>query len=287
MVIMAITFSLMATVIVKLLDEVSFIEKLFFCYMTVLIVTVINIKRKKISVKTNVKKKHFVRAVLGIMSLGTFYYVAPHMELTDITALDYVYPLFILLNTFELHKEKIKKNYLGILFMSLVGAVLIINPKLNSEMIYIGISLVAIYIQSFIPIYLNELKKTEKTEVILFYYSLTSVLVFGPMFILNFKPMSLKTIIGLIMIGICTSLFQYLNTTSYKYLEMNVISIYKNLRIVIATIFAVVVFKQEIVLQEMVGIMLIVAGVLLSFKFNHHVSEDKEKLKANTSNALR
>lgn len=156
------------------------------------------------SLRTDKLGLHFIRAFFSICGSLCLFYAIKHITLADISAIQYMEHILLLLIGIIYFGEKCTKTKLGVIFVSFIGAVIVIRPDLvdymmgNSELFNTNI-------EGFNPFYLfvfaaitfwalnstlvKILGRTEKTYTQVFYTMLFSCLLSFPVAFMHWQSM--------------------------------------------------------------------------------------------------
>lgn len=255
--------------LVKSLPDIPIAEKVFFRNIIGLMpVLFLIIKNKKISWGNN-KPFLILRAALGLIATGLYFFALSHAPLSDTVTLINLYPFFIVIFSYYFLKEPIRKVQMYALLLSIIGAVLVIRPQFNNiNYIYI-ITLISAVLTAGAYTAVKHLKKTEESVVIMFYFSLMTAIAFFP-FMLNSHfvlPVGMN-LVKLLILGASATCYQMFMTSAYKYAPAGEIAIYSYASIVISSVIGVIFWGEAPALPSILGAGLIITAAFINYRKN-------------------
>lgn len=271
-------FLAFVSVLIKLEEKGSAsIEWIVFIqYSTCLtIITVISLKTKFRSLRTEHLKYHIIRGITGVLAF-TFYVIAiTKIPLVNATLLNNTTPLFIPVITLIWLKKRIDKNIWWGISTGLIGIVIILKPSVSlllkpgdlfglASGIILAISYVALRI----------LTKTESFSTIIFYYSLVASVLSLPFALNNWTNPTLLIWIYGILSGVFFMSYLYLLQYAYKLIEPVKLSPFNYTVVVYTGVLDWILFNYVPDLSSITGIILVTAGGI--FAITLHEKDHKE-----------
>jgi len=247
------------------------VEILFFRAMVMLIVacTTMAVQHQKLT--GNHKPLLIARGLSGALGAFTYYAAVAKVPLAETMALVNLSPFVVTLLAALFLRERIHKGHILALLISFGGALCIIRPSFeNVELGYL-IAFSSAVITGCSYTMVRKLKQDVDTPTIVFYYNIVTVVVSLPVMLLNgFVMPSGTEWLKLFCLGVSALLFNYFNTSAYKYAPAGEISIYNYLSIIFSSIFGILLWNEYLVIGTVVGIALILGGAYLSFRSDRH-----------------
>lgn len=256
-------------IIVKLLNGIPLMEKVFFRNFISLIISFIIIKKdnlRYLGLKEN-RRLLFYRSVFGYAGVVLFFYTTAKMMAADAAMLNKLSPIFVTILAHMFLKEKINKINIFSLIMSFIGAYLIIKPTLNFPMLPALSGLLSAAVSGAAYIFITSIGKKESIYTIVFYFSLFSVLCSIPFLIFSFIIPTLIELMLLLLLGTLAALGQVALTYAYKSSEASDISIYDYSNIVFSTILGYFFLSELPDLYSIIGGILIISSAIMVFVF--------------------
>lgn len=211
-----------------------------------------------------------LRGLSGAAGAFTYYAALAMIPLAETMALVNLSPFIVSILAGLFLKEEIRKNHLLALLISFAGALCIIRPSFGHISAGYLIAFASAVITGCSYTMVRKLKQDMDTPTIVFYYNIVSVLVAFPVMMINgfVMPAGLEWV-KLICLGLSALLFNHFNTSAYKYAAAGKISIYNYLSIIFSAVFGILLWNEHLVWGTGLGIALILAGAVLSFRNNH------------------
>lgn len=160
--------------------------------------------------------EHLIRAVIASMSTFLFMCAYKYAPMTDVYTIGYTSPFFILVFGHLMLKEKLSVNTIISVFIGLIGAMIILQPRFDGHVnVGAAFALTASILAALNNVLIKKLSTTEHILTIVFYHSMISLIFSFPLAISSWNmiinPKSL--LIGFIAIGsisaICQCLISY------------------------------------------------------------------------------
>lgn len=207
-----------------------------------------------------------LRGLSGAMGAFTYYAAIAMIPLTETMALVNLSPFIVSILAALFLKERLPKSHLLALLVSFAGALFIIRPNFGAVSIGCLVAFISAFITGCSYTLVRKLKKDVDTPTIVFYYNVVSVAISLPvMLVKGFVVPDGAEWIKLLCLGLSALLFNYFNTSAYKYAPAGKISLYNYLSIIFSSVFGILIWREYLVLATAAGIALIFAGACLSY----------------------
>ena len=241
-------------------SDLSGLQVVFFRFVMGTILAFYLLKKNKESFKPNNIKLVIFRSVFNTASAMLFYFSLAYTTVTNTNMLSMTYPLWIVLFApFVLH-EKFRKRNLFFVAIAVAGIYLVVHPNFATVNLGDVTAFLAGIAAAGSIISLREARKTDSTNLIIFY-----LMTFGMLFngLLLIKLWKAPTPMQWLNIGL-TSIFglaaQFFITHGYKYIDATKGSIVSSSRIIIAMTLGAIIFHDQITYQILLGAALILAA---------------------------
>ncbi len=209
-------FSFMG-VAVKLLPHLPAYELVFFRSLTVCLVAFLLLKQARVSPWGNNRKWLITRGVVGTIGLVTFFYTLQYMPLASAVTVQYLSPLFTAAFGTYLLKEKMRPYQIGCFLLAFTGVLLIkgYDPRISVGILAVGI--VSAATSGFVYAVIRKLRNSDAPLVVVFYFSLVTILMVGPYAAFHWVPVTNpQDWILIVAIGLLAYLAQYYMTVAYQ-----------------------------------------------------------------------
>ena len=214
------------------------------------------------------KKVMSLRSVAGLLGLSFWYLSVIHLEISKALALSQVMPIFICILSILFLKENVGIFRWTAILLGLSGAVIIINPDSNN---WYNIGLLYIFLgtlfASIMFVALRRLGMTENPVATAFWYNLFGSIVFSVYCIssLTLNNISLEIWTMLIVIGVMASGQQIFMALSHTYASASSLAPIHYTTIPIGVLIGLIVFKEKIDLNFLIGTFFVVGSTLFIF----------------------
>ena len=221
--------------------------------------------RKGKDIPTGQGRYHLLRAVTGITGFLLFIAAAQLTTLVDTNVLVNTTPIFIpILALLFLHQHILRAVWIAII-IGFVGVVVIVRPDASifsnpGNLVALGAGLVTAI--EFLAV--NHLDRTESPLTQLFYFLLFGVVVLGLISIGKFNAAPEGAYWMMLGTGLCLLAFQFLLIKAYQFAKPHEIGAFQYISVVFAAIYGVVLFKETIQLETIVGAILVCVGGVIS-----------------------
>lgn len=235
-----------------------------------LIISYLDVKRKRISVWGNNKRWLFARGAVGTMALMCVYYAVTALPLAEATILQYVHPVFTALLAVLFLKERVQPATLACIVLCLLGVFTMVYPSFDTSgvgelpMLSVGIALLGAFGSSIAYVIVRKLSRTEDSSVIIFYFPLVALPVSAMLIGDDFVVPDVALILALILVGIFTQIGQFGLTKAMQTQTAGNASAYSYVQIVFSALLGVVLFNEVPSIWTLLGGSLIVIGALIN-----------------------
>ncbi|MBW6411730.1 DMT family transporter [Clostridium weizhouense] len=260
----------MMSAFIKLAGDLPSFEKAFFRNLvsTIVAFTLILKHKEKFFGKRENQKTLILRSLFGTLGIVLNYYTIDILVLSDANMLNKLSPFFVIIFSALFLKEKINMRQIIALGIAFFGALFIIKPSFNLEILPALSGVGGAIFAAAAYTCVRQLGGKEKPDTIVFYFSLFSTVVLFPFMIFSYKPMALIQFLYLILAGIFASLGQFGITLAYKYAPAKEISIFDYSNILFSAIISLVMFSQLPDYLSFIGYTIIFSASLYMFVYN-------------------
>ena len=190
--------------------------------------------------------KYGVRGTLHGFAVVLWFYSVSNAPLSDVTAINYLTPIFTTIGAVIVFKEKLTKDRLLAMILSIFGAILILKPGI--EAISLGKSAQLLSTILFAASYLitKSLTKTEGTTLIVFMLTLFATITLFPFAAINWSSPSMNDLVLLMGIAILATLGHYFMTKAVAVAPLSVTQPVIFLQLIWSTLIGLVVFGEPL-----------------------------------------
>ena len=269
----------MMSAFVKLSGDLPSFQKTFFRNITSCIIAFILILINKESFfgKLENQKILILRSIFGTLGIVFNFYAIDKLVLSDANMLNKLSPFFVIIFSALFLKEKINLKQGLAIIVAFIGALFIIKPQFNFDIIPSLIGVCGAICAAAAYTCLRALGGKEKYYTIVFYFSFFSTIVILPFMLMVYKEMSMLQFVYLILAGIFASIGQFGITIAYKYAKAKEISIFDYSNILFSAIISIVLFGVIPDYLSVIGYIIIFAVSLYMFLYNKKLDKIENK----------
>ncbi len=260
----------MMSAFIKLSGDLPSFQKTFFRNLVSCIIAFILIVKHKESFfgKKENQKVLVLRSAFGTLGIILNYYAIDRLVLSDANMLNKLSPFFVIIFCAIFLNERIKPNQAIAVGIAFIGALFIIKPSFNFDMIPSIAGIMGAIFAAAAYTCLRVLGGKEKFYTVVFYFSLFSTISILPFTLLVYEPMTTTQLTYLILAGVFASLGQFGITLAYKYAPAKEISIFDYSNIIFSAIISVVVFATMPDIFSCIGYLIIFGASYYMFLYN-------------------
>ncbi|AHM56056.1 transporter [Peptoclostridium acidaminophilum DSM 3953] len=234
----------MMSAFIKLSGDLPSFQKTFFRNTVSLLaasISILNTKSNFFGKGAN-QKLLLLRSSFGTLGIISNYYAIDRLVLSDANMLNKLSPFFVIIFSWLFLKEKINKKQISAISIAFIGALFIIKPAFNSEVIPSMIAVLGAVFAASAYTCVRVLGNKENPNTIVFYFSFFSSIVTLPLMLVTYTPMSIVQLSYLILAGIFASIGQFGITYAYRFAPAKEISIFDYTNIIFSAIISLVLF---------------------------------------------
>ncbi|BCZ46791.1 membrane protein [Clostridium gelidum] len=260
----------MMSAFVKLSGDLPSFQKTFFRNIVSLLVALALILNHNGSFfgKRENQKTLVLRSVFGTLGIIFNFYSIDRLVLSDANMLNKLSPFFVIIFSALFLKEKINLKQISAIVIAFIGALFIIKPTFNLEMIPAIIGTLGGIAAAAAYTCVRALSGRENPDTIVFYFSFFSSVVTLPLMLLSYEPMRMIQLIYLILAGVFASIGQFGITFAYKYSPAKEISIFDYTNIIFSALISLCIFGILPDYLSVIGYIIVFMASLYMFIFN-------------------
>lgn len=260
----------MMSAFVKLAGDLPSFQKTFFRNLVSCFVALIFIIKNKESFfgKRENQKILITRSALGTLGIVFNFYTIDKLVLSDANMLNKLSPFFVIIFSALILKEKINLKQSIAIVIAFLGALFIIKPSFNLDIIPALIGVMGALCAAGAYTCLRILGGKEKHYTVVFYFSFFSLIVIAPFMLAVYEPMSLKQLLYLILSGVFATIGQFGITLAYKFAPSKEISIFDYSNIIFSAIISFMIFGVLPDALSFIGYGIIFIASLYMFIYN-------------------
>lgn len=256
-----------------------------------LIISYIDIKRKKISIWGNNKKLLLARGITGSLALICVYFAVATLPLAEATILQYLHPVFTAILALIFLKERVQISTVICISFCIAGLLLIISPGFALEnrtelpLLSVTAALLGALGSAIAYVIVKRLSNSEDSSVIIFYFPLIalplSVLLLGD----NFVMPNAEALVLLLFVGIFTQAGQIGLTKAMKTEVASKATAYSYVQVIFSILLGWLIFSEIPSIWTLAGGLMIITGAFINV-FGSRTNFKRFKLKRVANKSL-
>lgn len=213
---------------------------------------------------------HLLRGITGIAGFTLFIAAAQLTSLVDTNVLVNTTPIFIPILALIFLRQRISWQIWLAIVIGFAGMVVVVRPDANI-LSNPGnlVALAAGFVTAIEFLAVNKLDESETPLTQLFYFLLFGVVVSGCLAIGHFQATPPWVLWMMVATGLCLLAFQFLLIKAYLYAKPHEVGAFQYSSVVFAAIFGIVLFRESISLESIIGAVMICAGGIVSISGRH------------------
>ncbi|MBO5571861.1 MAG: DMT family transporter [Ruminococcus sp.] len=275
-IISAFCFALM-NLFIRLSGDVPTLQKCFFRNFFALLVAAGSLIRTKTKFrvgKGNVKYL-LIRSIAGGIGMICNFYAVDHLAISDASILNKLSPFFAIVFSYFVLKETADGVEWLSVVVAFIGAMFVVKPSFGLEVIPAAAGVIGGLGAGLAYTFVRKLgMRGENSMIIVAFFSGFTSLMFLPYLILNYKPMTPKQWMFLILTGIAAAGGQIFITKAYAKAPAKEISVYDFSIVLFAAFFGFLFLGQIPDIYSVIGYVIIV-GIAV-FKWRYMLSKQKK-----------
>ncbi len=277
------SFSIMDLMVKIVVKKIGILETVFFRGLFTMAIILLFMYFRNISIYGKNRKLLVLRGILGLLGLLCYVFGINYLKLANAVLLNRSSPIFVVIFSSILLKEKITKKQLIALIMAFIGVINIIKPELKIDLLAGFIGLLSALFSGIAYILVKKLSYYNSPFTIVFYFTLVTTTITGPLLPINFVAPTTSIILILFIVGISSALAQILMTYSYKEGDAGKVSIVSYTSVLFSALWGYLFFKEIQDIRSIIGgILIIISCIILSSK-----NKEKEGKNVETGNNFR
>ncbi|MGL5641620.1 MAG: DMT family transporter, partial [Paraclostridium sp.] len=225
-------------------------------------------QKEKFFGKKENRKLLFLRATTGTLGVLFNFYAIGKLVLSDANMLNQLSSFFAIILAAIFLKEKVKTTQVISIIIAFVGALFIIRPQFNLDIIPALIGVLGAICAASSYTCLRSLGKKEQGATVVFVFSLFSLVVIFPFMLETYKHMNMLQLLYLILAGVSATIGQFGITWAYKYAPAKEISIFNYTNVIFSAIISIILFNVIPDEFSIIGYIIIFSAALYMFMYN-------------------
>lgn len=260
-------FFSMMNLLVKFVPHLPALELVFFRCLISLVITLYLIRREKLSIWGKRKGVLILRGVFGITALTMFFTTLQHMPMASAVTIQYLSPIFTSLFGIAILSEKVKPIQWLFFLISFAGVLVVKGFDTNISLWMFCLGLGGAVFSGLAYNCVRVLKTTDHPYVVVLYFPLIGLPITGAYSATHWvQPQGWDWLV-ILGIGVFTQIAQVRMTKALQSERIAKVSSVRYLGLMYALFFGYVFFDETYSWQSLMGMLLVVAGVVLSILY--------------------
>ena len=254
---------------VKLSGDVPTMQKAMFRNCVAALIAFIMMRKQGLhfSVPKALRLPLLLRCGFGTFGILCNFWSISYLKLGDAGILQKMAPFFAIVMSIFILGEKPNKMAIVSVLLALLGAAFVVKPGQGIVGLPALVALLGGFSAGTAYTYVRKVGLGGvKGPVVVFSFSMFSVLILLPFFLLQYKPMTAQQTIFLIMAGCSAAVGQIFVTKAYAYAPAKEISVFDYSQVLFAAVLGFVVFGEIPDLYSVIGYALIFGTALWKWK---------------------
>lgn len=166
---------------------------------------------------------HAVRCLIGLGSLGLFFYCFPRMPLADMIAITFAAPIFITALAMPMLGERVGPRRWSAILVGFVGVLVIVQPGESGFEPIALVALLGTLFYALAAIAVRKLSRTDSSVSIVISFTLCCTLVSAVFLPFHWVTPNLPDLLLLITVGLIGGLAQIAMTNAFRYAEVSLV----------------------------------------------------------------
>lgn len=266
---------------IRLAGDLPVMQKSFFRNFVALFVALISLAKTKtkIRIKEGNFKYLFIRSLSGGLALILNFYAVDKLDISDASILNKLSPFFAIIFSYYVLKEKANKSEWLAVILAFIGAIFVIKPQFNVEVIPAIAGFLGGCGAGFAYTYLRKLgKRGEESMIIVLFFSAFSTLMSLPFLIIQYQPMTKMQLFYLLLTGVSAAFGQIFITKAYREAPASKISVYDFTHVIFTALLGYIFLNQLPDYLSVIGYIIIIGAAY--YKWHVAMKESKAEQKA-------
>ncbi len=264
----SVNFAILNTLVKYLSEEYHLSQIIFFrSFFAVLLILPFIIKSGIKTLKTNSIKLQLIRCSLAVLAMYLWFYSISKIPLAEATAINFTAPIFGAIFAIFLLKEKIKYRRIIAIFISLIGALIIIRPGLIHFNVFIFTTLIASILMGMASVYIKKITLIDHPNAVVFYMPMVLTLVSFVPCIIFWKIPTVFSFILLTATGLTAFLAHVCITKAFSKSDATFVLVFDYLRLPFTAVLAFILFQEVTNFWVWVGgLIIFLSSIYLAYR---------------------
>jgi drug/metabolite transporter (DMT)-like permease len=236
---------------------------------------------------------HVARGLVGVSAMGLGFFALTRLPLPEAVTINYAQPLLVIVLSALFLGETVRAYRWSAVVVGLVGVLIVSWPKLsmfggaaaidNDELLGVAAAFAGATLSAIVMLQIRSLVQTEKSAVIVIWFSLTASLVGLLTIPFGWQQISAWQATFLVSAGFCGGIAQILMTEAYRHAEASTVAPFEYASIILAIVIGYFAFGEQPTVHIIVGgAIVICAGIFIVWRERQLGIERRKAREAST-----
>ena len=263
-------FSAMQLTVALSKTTMPLMQQVFFRNIICLAIGLVLCRARRVSCFGSRKQQPFLfgRSISGLLGVICLFAASAGARQADVSILSKLNPFFVALFAAVFLHERVTRRQVAALFLAFVGAFLVCNPTMNSNLGPLGLALLNAFFSGVAYILLSYMNGKADPFTIISHFSLVSCAFGGTWLLLtnSFVRPSGRDLLMLLLIGLFSALGQVCVTFAYRLAPAAQISILDYAGILFSLVLGWFFLGETVPSTSIAGAVLVVFGAWVSLR---------------------
>jgi len=225
--------------------------------------------------RTRHLKLHVIRALIGTVSMGIYFYVLTKIPLTQARAIALSEPLIASLLAIIILKEKTGFHRIASIVVGIIGAFIVVSPSGENVSIYTALMIVPVILWSYSDVIVKQLSTSERSTTQLLYLTSLMTAFSLPYALLDWQSdLDIRLLVWMAALGIVFAINVVGLFMAFKNAEVGVVMPFDFSGLIFTAILAFIFYGEVLTMNTLIGGAII---MMSSVYFIHRESMHKKK----------
>ena len=261
----------MMSFFVRLAGDLPTMEKAFFRNLVAALVSLVLVLKsgKRFEIHEGCLLSLLLRSAIGTLGIICNFWAIGHMEIADANILNKLSPFAAIIMSIFIIGEIPGRFEILTVIVAFLGAVFIVKPGTGVASLPAVVGVAGGIFAGTAYTFVRKLgMKGEKKETIVLFFSVFSTVICLLFMIRDFRPMSIRQFITLIMAGVSALAGQLNITAAYTYAPAKEISVFDYSQVIFAAVLGFIFFGEFPDIWSWTGYVIIIGTAIVTWRRN-------------------
>lgn len=213
--------------------------------------------------KTQKFHLHFWRNLNGLIAMLIWFYTVTLLPLSEAVSITFIVPIITTFAAIVFLKEKVRKETWIAILIGFIGVLIIIRPGFREFRMAYLLAILSTCMWSISNVLVKKMTDTETPKTIVAYMCIIMCILSIPPALPYIKPMTLDTIVWLVILGVLSNLSHLSMSVAYSKTDLSILQPFDFTRLIFTAIIAYCAFGEIIDIWVVLGSLVILFGTII------------------------